>query len=56
MDNPRPAWSPLKRSATLSPAAGLMETLRRQASQKAVAGASAAESQDFLYNDVGLPE
>jgi prevent-host-death family protein len=34
----------------------VMETLRRQASQKAVEGASAARSQDFLYNDDGLPE
>jgi prevent-host-death family protein len=34
----------------------IMETLRRQASQKAVEGASAARSQDFLYNDDGLPE
>lgn len=33
----------------------LMETLRREASQKAVEGASAARSQDFLYNDDGLP-
>jgi len=34
----------------------IMETLRRQASQKAAAGVSAARSQDFLYNDDGLPE
>jgi len=34
----------------------IMETLRRQASRKAVVGASAARSQDFLYNDDGLPE
>jgi prevent-host-death family protein len=35
---------------------GLMERLRRQASQKAVQGANAARSQDFLYNEDGLPE
>lgn len=34
----------------------IMERLRRQASQKAVEGASAARSQDFLYGDDGLPE
>lgn len=34
----------------------LMETLRRQASDKAVMGVSAARSQDFLYNDDGLPD
>ena len=34
----------------------IMETLRREASQKAVEGASAARTQDFLYNDDGLPE
>ncbi|WP_312165374.1 type II toxin-antitoxin system prevent-host-death family antitoxin [Phenylobacterium sp.] len=34
----------------------VMEMLRRLASQKAVEGASAARSQDFLYNDDGLPE
>lgn len=34
----------------------VMEALRRQASQKAVEGASAARSQDFLYNDDGLPD
>lgn len=34
----------------------IMETLRRQASQKAAAGVGAARSQDFLYNDDGLPE
>lgn len=34
----------------------VMETLRRQASRKAVQGVSAARSQDFLYDDDGLPE
>ncbi|WP_235528820.1 type II toxin-antitoxin system Phd/YefM family antitoxin [Phenylobacterium sp. Root77] len=34
----------------------VMETLRLRASRKAVQGASAASSQDFLYNDDGLPE
>ena len=33
----------------------VMETLRRQASRKAVEGVSAARSQDFLYDDDGLP-
>lgn len=34
----------------------IMETLRRQASEKAVEGAVAARSQDFLYDDDGLPK
>lgn len=34
----------------------VMETLRRQASQNAVVGVDAVKSQDFLYNDNGLPE
>lgn len=33
----------------------VMEMLRRRASEKAVQGASAARSQDFLYDDEGLP-
>ena len=34
----------------------LMEEVRRKASQKAVQGPGAARSQDFLYDDEGLPE
>lgn len=34
----------------------LLEALRRQASVKAVAGAGAAASQDFLYDEDGLPK
>lgn len=34
----------------------IMETARGLAMEKAVQGASAARSQDFLYDDDGLPE
>lgn len=34
----------------------LIEAVRRQAVEKAVQGPSAARSQDFLYDDEGLPE
>ncbi|OHB41040.1 MAG: prevent-host-death protein [Phenylobacterium sp. RIFCSPHIGHO2_01_FULL_70_10] len=34
----------------------VLDRLRRAASRKAVQGASAARSQDFLYDDQGLPE
>jgi prevent-host-death family protein len=34
----------------------LMEEVRRKASEKAVQGPGAARSQDFLYDDEGLPE
>ena len=33
----------------------LLETIRASAAAKAVAGPSAARSQDFLYRDDGLP-
>ena len=35
---------------------GVMEAISRQAAEKAVAGAEAARSQDFLYDAEGLPE
>lgn len=34
----------------------VLDRLRHAASRKAVQGASAARSQDFLYDDQGLPE
>jgi prevent-host-death family protein len=34
----------------------IMEAARRAGSAKAVRGASAAESQDFLYDEDGLPK
>lgn len=34
----------------------VLEAARALASQKAVQGPSAAESQDFLYNEEGLPK
>ena len=36
--------------------ATLIEAIRAQAAVKATAGASAARSQDFLYDDEGLPK
>jgi len=33
----------------------LMESISKEASKKATAGPSAARSQDFLYDDDGLP-
>lgn len=33
----------------------LLETARREGARKAVEGAGAAASQDFLYDDEGLP-
>lgn len=34
----------------------ILEAARRQASRKAVQGAGAAASQDFLYDERGLPK
>ena len=34
----------------------ILETVRAAGKQKAVAGADAARSQDFLYGDSGLPK
>ncbi len=34
----------------------LLETARRRGAAKAAAGAAAAQSQDFLYGDAGLPK
>jgi prevent-host-death family protein len=36
--------------------AKLIDAVRAQAAAKATAGASAARSQDFLYDDEGLPK
>lgn len=36
--------------------AELIDALRAQAAARATAGASAARSQDFLYDDEGLPK
>jgi len=36
--------------------AKLIDAVRAQAEAKAIAGASAARSQDFLYDDEGLPK
>jgi prevent-host-death family protein len=33
----------------------LLEAVRKSGAEKAAAGAAAARSQDFLYNDKGLP-
>ena len=35
---------------------GLLKDVRASAAERAVAGPSAARSQDFLYGDDGLPE
>lgn len=43
------------KTATKSRAA-LIEDIRAQAAAKALAGATAARSQDFLYDDAGLPK
>lgn len=47
---------PLKHPVTRMARRTLLETVRTAASSNAIAGPSAARSQDFLYGDEGLPE
>jgi len=47
---------PVKAAPDRKSRRALLEDVRAAAAGKAVAGASAARSQDFLYGDDGLPE
>lgn len=46
---------PIKPRADTKSRRELMESISREAAQKASPGPSAARSQDFLYDDDGLP-
>lgn len=46
---------PIKAATTREFRRNLLEAMRASAAAKAVAGPSAARSQDFLYDDDGLP-
>lgn len=55
-DQPAARLVPIKAVGDRAARRRVMETLQRQASQKAVQGACSARSQDFLYDDDGLPQ
>jgi prevent-host-death family protein len=46
---------PVRRTGDRAARRRILEAARRQASRKAVQGAGAAASQDFLYDERGLP-
>ena len=46
---------PVKARADAASRRQLMESISKEAAEKATAGPSAARSQDFLYDDDGLP-
>ena len=47
---------PMHAKPSTTSRAELIDALRAQAAARATAGASAARSQDFLYDDEGLPK
>jgi hypothetical protein len=47
---------PVKAATDRKSRRALLEAVRASAAAKATAGPSAARSQDFLYDDDGLPE
>lgn len=52
---PKVRLVPVKAVADPAARRALMESLGRRAAEKAVQGAGAARSQDFLYDEDGLP-
>lgn len=48
--------APVKRKPTLEEKAAILEEIRASALKTATPGPCAARSQDFLYDEVGLPK
>ena len=53
---PSVQFAPIKRKLSPGERGQILEEIRRDAAGKALPGESAARSQDFLYDEYGLPK